>query len=227
MNQNIITTYGGTLRPIPEESRSYGVLLQADWPSGVSLQVVELAQRPNILVNREGEILFRMIFRKDEFWEDSVERTARKIAQGAYVRQKTAKERAAYLVKKDQLTSCMNQTKWLELRQAMQEEMRFPPAYTFKLLDEMESLEDWNTSVIPDHIGDWEPEFLPPPMLVLVEWLKIDPRLAKGRGRLIDPEITDVSNQLREVLARHNISYEERYAAFIIYGYRRPGQFLK
>ena len=226
MNQNLITTYGGTLRSIPEKYRSYGVLLQADWPNGVSLQVVELAQRPNILIYREGEILFRMVLRK-ESWEDAVERTARKIGQGAYDRQKTAKERAAYLVKKDQLTSCMNQTKWLKLRQAMQEEMPFPPAYTFKLLDELEPPEDWNTSAAPSYIGDWESGCLSPSMLVLVEWLKIDPRLAKGRGRLIEPEITDASNQLREVLARYNISYEERGAAFLIYGYRRPGQFVK
>lgn len=217
MKQSIIT-YGGTLRPITEEH----CILNAEWSSGVSLQVFKWAERPNILVYREDELLFRMVCQRGDAWEDAVKRTARKIGQGAYDRQKTAEERAIYLVERDQLTSCMNKTKWMELRQAMQKEMPFPPAYTLKLIDRTEDLEDRKKSVIPTYMGDWGLECLPPSLLVLVEWLKIDPRLAKSRGGLIEPEITDASDQLREVLTRHSIPYEEQGTSFVIYGYRRP-----
>lgn len=220
MDQSVLERYGGTIQPVTAKC-SHNVLLRAHWPNGISLQVVELAGHSNIFICRSDEVLFRMILRRDEIVEDVLERTARKISQGGYDRQKTAKQRAAYLVKRDQLVSCMNQTKWMELRRAMKEEMPFPPAYTFKLLDEPDSPENGQSTSLSFHGGDWEPEFLLPSMLVLVEWLKIDPRLAKSRGRLVEPEIIDARKPLREILTRCSIPYEEHDPDFIIYGYRR------
>ncbi len=86
MKQSILT-YGGTLRPITEEN----CILNAEWSSGVSLQVFEWAECPNILVYREDELLFRMVCQREGAWENAVKRTARKIGQGAYDRQRPPK----------------------------------------------------------------------------------------------------------------------------------------
>lgn len=121
------------------------------------------------------------------------------------------KQKAFTAVKERGLYSCMNDTKWNELRQAMLNEMPFPPIYVIKsLLNDDCSIEN---EIYKDSIelGEWyyfgE--------TVDIEWVKIRPRRIKP-----DRSVEDESGRLEELLRKYNIPYEKSGDVFCIYGYR-------
>ena len=129
------------------------------------------------------------------------------------------KKKIQDIIAQRQLTSCMNDTKWNELRTAMTEEMPFPPPYSVKFLD-------CAAPVPPDthHTGDWHYVYAIDGEAFngayAVEWIKIVPKLIKPKGRLIPPDITDASAELIDILKKHSIPYEEKDGEYIIYGYK-------
>lgn len=125
------------------------------------------------------------------------------------------KERVRKIVQQRNLCSYMNDTKWNELRNAMMNEMPFPPPFILKFLDVNYS-GDWSCDwyygfAIEGHYFNGA---------FAVEWIKIRPRYLKYRGQLIEPEVIDAEDKFIEILKRYSIPYEVSDGVYCIYGYR-------
>lgn len=131
------------------------------------------------------------------------------------------REQMLRIVAQRQLTSMMNDTKWLELQEAVST-LPFPPAYIEKLLtDDDAAYEDKTFEKEPTYFGDWAPFYNEGmPLFFSIEWMKIRPRYSKYRGRLIPNEIIDETAELVTILKRLSIPFEEDNGTFMIWGYR-------
>ncbi|MCD8073238.1 MAG: hypothetical protein LUE10_08795 [Alistipes sp.] len=117
------------------------------------------------------------------------------------------------------LGGVMNDTKWLELQQAILEELPFPPPNVIKRLGK-----EVDEHVLDKDVwwcGSWRNYYDEGmPQLVTIQYVKVRPRLAVHRGRLISPEIIDCTKEFLDILHRLNIPYEQEGHIFTIYGYR-------
>lgn len=132
------------------------------------------------------------------------------------------KRKAFRIVQQRQLCSCMNDTKWRELRRAMGYEMPFPPPFILKTLfdREMQQPEGMQDAFYP---GDWEDAFAYGADQfdgIAIEWIRIHPRLLEHRGRLIPPRLLDASDRLECLLQTYHIPFEKQGVDYVIYGYR-------
>lgn len=131
------------------------------------------------------------------------------------------KEKVKKIVLQRNLCSYMNSTKWNELRNAMLNEMPFPPPFSIKYLD-TEYKEELQHDVY--YLGDWyyglsiDGHYFDASFAI--EWIKIRPRYLKQRGMLIEPEIIDAEDVFVEILKKYSIPYEECSGVYYIYGYR-------
>lgn len=134
------------------------------------------------------------------------------------------KKKAFEIVKQKNLCSYMNGTKWNELRNAMLNDMPFPPPYIVKYLFEDECPEEKNFQQDVFYLGDWyegltydnyfHGEFA-------IEWIKVRPRYLKHRGRFVEPEVIDASEKFEEILKQYSIPFEKENGVYCIYGYRK------
>ncbi|MDH7447641.1 DUF6678 family protein [Aquimarina sp. 2201CG14-23] len=119
------------------------------------------------------------------------------------------------------LSSIMNDTKWIVLQQGI-ENLPFPPAYNEKLVQ-------WDNAKFsfkdiekePAYFGDWSSyweEGLP--IFFTIEWLEIRPKYRKIEGRLVPPKIVDETEELINLLNKLYIPFEEENGSIIIYGYK-------
>ncbi len=115
------------------------------------------------------------------------------------------------------LMSCMNNTKWNELRVAVRSELPFPPPFQLKsVLREKPDGEGFDADVT--YLGDWGDESMCP--LFTIEWIRIRPRYLRHRGLPFAAEILSVETQLIEILDRYHIPYQHDGQSIWIYGYR-------
>ncbi len=132
------------------------------------------------------------------------------------------KESVKKIVRQKQLFSCMNATKWKELRSSMLDEMPFQPPFIVKYLFEDGCVDDLRQDV--SYTGDWyyayalDGEYFDASFAI--EWIKVRPRYLKSRGALVEPEMISAESVFIELLKKYNIHYEEDDGAYIIYGYR-------
>lgn len=129
------------------------------------------------------------------------------------------KRKAENIIRERNLCSYMNDTKWNELRNAMLNEMPFPPPFTAKYLFENDD-EGMNFQEDVYCLGDWEDYDGYLDNWFAVEWIKIRPRYLKRRGVLIEPKIIDGEDTFIRILEKYNIPYNESNGTFCIYGYR-------
>lgn len=122
-------------------------------------------------------------------------------------------------IKRRGLTSYMNNTKWMELQAAIENELPFSPPYVRKDLAGPEPRHEFREDV--GSWGDWSVETLYP--LYTIEWLKIRPRYLKHRGQLISPEVVSCEADLLAILKRYQIPFVSRDGFFMIYGYASDG----
>lgn len=132
------------------------------------------------------------------------------------------KDEVKLIVRQKQLSSIMNDAKWLKLQTAILSTPEFEPAYCVQLLtDEIE-----HSPVIgkaPTYSGwellyeDWE--YAPPPFFN-IKWMAIQPLREIYRGRLVNSKIINQSDILYNILHKYNIPFEKEEHTFIIYGYR-------
>lgn len=134
------------------------------------------------------------------------------------------KDEVELIVRRKQLSSIMNDTKWLKLQTAILSTAEFEPAYIVQLLtDEIEYSPVFGRT--PTYLGDWKLifenwEYAPPPFFN-IKWMAIQPLLEIHKGRLVNPEIIDKSDILLNILHKYHIPFEkEREHTFIIYGYK-------
>lgn len=135
------------------------------------------------------------------------------------------KKRALSVIEKRNLCSCMNDTKWGELRYAMLKEMPFPPPYILKTIFEDECPQEKYFQKDETFIGDWNEGFLCDESLdakgwFIIEWIKVRPCYLKYRGKLVEPERIDAAKKFEEILTKYSIPYEENKGIYCIYGYR-------
>lgn len=114
------------------------------------------------------------------------------------------------------LVSVMNETKWAELRAAVQSELPFAPAYQLKVV--------LNPVPHPEHFesdvswwGDWSDECLLP--FYEIEWLRIRPRFLRSRGRLVALEVQSVEAAFMEIVLRYQIPHRCDSDTIWIHGY--------
>jgi hypothetical protein len=139
------------------------------------------------------------------------------------------KEKIMEIISEKGMYSCMNNTKWRELKKGI-EALPFEPPYAVKTVNEEEN-ESHKFGKDVSHLGDWGDfegdniDELGSDMIRIpfyaVEWIKVRPRYTKHQGRLL-PEVIveDITEDFLAILIKHNIPYEEDNGAFIIHGYR-------
>ncbi|MDY3914039.1 MAG: DUF6678 family protein [Phocaeicola sp.] len=134
------------------------------------------------------------------------------------------KDEVELIVRRKQLSSIMNDTKWLKLQTAILSTAEFEPAYIVQLLtDEIEYSPVFGRT--PTYLGDWKLifenwEYAPPPFFN-IKWMAIQPLLEIHKGRLVNPEIIDKSDILLNILHKYHIPFEKEHEhTFIIYGYK-------
>ena len=121
-------------------------------------------------------------------------------------------------VERRDLTSYMNDTRWRELRDAV-ETLPFPPV--FQRQDVLGPREPLWVSDQMSCLGDWSHEGLEP--FFMIEWIRVVPKLWAEQGRLIPmKQVGDCTVELREALDRLRLPYREDGRGFWIYGYA-PG----
>lgn len=113
------------------------------------------------------------------------------------------------------LVSIMNNTKWRELQDAVINTLLFPPPYQCKyLLEEILHPEEFETDVW--YWGDWHEGIEP---FYNVEWIRVRPRYLKHRGRLVSPELMDITDDFVNILKSLSIPYRLDNDTYYIYGY--------
>lgn len=113
------------------------------------------------------------------------------------------------------LVSVMNDTKWRELQDAVINTILFPPPYQAKyLLEDRLYPEEFETDV--SYWGDWIEGIVP---FYSVEWIRVRPRYLKHRGRLVSPEVIDITDEFVKLLKELFIPYRLENDTYIIYGY--------
>ena len=123
------------------------------------------------------------------------------------------------IVNRDQLVSCMNNTKW------------------HRLLSELNPIQvDKRVKYIDSDIpSNWQPgAWMPVPGYVefsggptpfrYIEWLEIKKVASKHIGMLVSDRLTDRSGDIQNVIGQMNLDYEESDLSFVIFGYRRASQ---
>ena len=141
----------------------------------------------------------------------------------------TKKEKIMRIVSQKGMYSCMNNTKWRELKKGV-ETLPFEPPYVVKTVDE-EINESHKFDKDVSHCGDWgdfdgdHADELGSDMIRIpfyaVEWIKVRPRYIKHQGHLMPEAIAeDITEDFLAILKMYNIPYEEDNGTFIIYGYR-------
>ena len=126
--------------------------------------------------------------------------------------------RVREFVQQNRLVGAMNNTKWRELREAM-DEWGNAPAYEIKYLFDEKSEAEVEQAVAETTvaIGDWGDEHFYP--MFDIEWVKIRKLRSVFRGHLIAREIVDNSEGIRAILEQFTIPYVENEFCFTVYGY--------
>lgn len=125
------------------------------------------------------------------------------------------KKKIQAVVYEKQLSSILNNTKWEKLQNGVLTTLPFPPPFQAKyVLEEKPVPETFDEDVW--YLGDWIEGLLP---FYSVEWIRVRPRCVKHRGRLIKPDLIDITEDFRTLLTNIQIPYIEKDNSFFIYGY--------
>lgn len=125
------------------------------------------------------------------------------------------KEKVMEAVSKRQLASVMNTTKWTELQTAVHNNLPFPPPFQAKyVLTESPSPNEFEEDVW--YFGDWVEGLMP---FYAVEWIRVRPRRVVHTGRLIPPELIDITEEFIGILRDYSIPYYQSNDSIYIYGY--------
>ncbi|WP_144511009.1 DUF6678 family protein [Bacillus sp. FJAT-22090] len=125
------------------------------------------------------------------------------------------KLRVIKTVAEKNLVSIMNDTKWRELQDAVINNLLFPPPYQAKyLLEDILHPEEFESDVW--YWGDWKEGIEP---FYHVEWIRVRPKYLKHRGRLVSPELIDITDDFIKLLKELSIPYQLDDDTYYIYGY--------
>ena len=115
-------------------------------------------------------------------------------------------------ISENQLSSCMNNTKWKELVDEITSIEGYEPLVNIKLIFDAGNnntfSQVWWEEVERDGFE-------------LIEWMQIKPFEIEKSASLIEQKLTDYTEVLKKGLDKHNIEYHYENEAFTIYGYKR------
>ncbi len=138
------------------------------------------------------------------------------VEYGKYDNKKTQNEKILEVIQQRQLTSYMNNTKWIELIKEIRQISCLPIMYK-TVFDASAPEFYWTID------GDEHFEFM---NKALIEWFKISGNIkeCENLGRLLTPKVVlhNVNDKIVDILQRHSIYYEydETDNSYIVYGYR-------
>lgn len=130
-----------------------------------------------------------------------------------------AKVKVREIVARKNLLPQMNDAQWIALQSGI-DALSFPSAFIERRVIDPDDMDHGNLADAPTYYGDWSSyweEGLPP--FFMIEWLKVRPRYAQHRGRLIAPKILDETDGFKALLDHHHIPYSYDDGTFTIYGY--------
>lgn len=123
------------------------------------------------------------------------------------------------------LTSCMNNTKWNELINAINDELPFCPPYDLKLIFEEDDSKFYRAvqSKSLCCADCYDDETFNDFGNYLIEWIKILPRYWERVGGQLYYRLVEHSceKEFLKVLHKYSIPYEYRDGIYTIYGYKR------
>ncbi|KOR90303.1 DUF6678 family protein [Paenibacillus solani] len=109
----------------------------------------------------------------------------------------------------------MNNTKWTELQNAVLNTLPFPPPFQAKyVLTETPTPNEFEDDVW--YVGDWVEGLIP---FYAVEWIRVRPRRIVNIGRLMPPELIDITEEFIGILKEYSIPYYQSNDSIYIYGY--------
>lgn len=225
---NSLDARSGIIQPkIEAADGESSVLFQISWHGGVNFYVVGWNHFGWYFAGRKGEQLsgIQGNYKKiNDTVIAGMQRIIDEIESGKYNGKKTESEKIKDIVQQRQLVSYMNNTKWRELIDAINQIAGFREQLQIKyktVFDEADPEFYWTVS------GD---EYFEHDNHAKIEWLKIRGGIPKTdnerRGRLLPPTPTewlDGSDKIAEILQKYSIDYEydEAENVFTIYGYRQ------
>lgn len=116
-------------------------------------------------------------------------------------------------VEQEQLTSCMNDTKWRRAISALESISGFRPSFRVRCItDSSDPPRQWD-HFFPYHI----------PTHAHIEWLEIDPVVRTHRGHLVADGEQDFTSAVARALCAARIPFSLEAGAIRIWGYIRPG----
>jgi hypothetical protein len=118
-------------------------------------------------------------------------------------------------IRKHQLSSCMNNTKWKRLINAITSKKEYAPNVKIKLIFD-KSEEDEKIEFCPVWWKNIEQDGFE-----VIEWLKINSIEKEYLGRLVEPKFTDHYEFIKKSIKKSNVNYEYENSIFTIYGYKR------
>ena len=212
----------GKIHEIPLQNTKYWqVAFDVSWKCGLHFIVVESLFRRggHYYVERDKQAVSpTYCFNKiDNELFKRMQRMIDEIDSGKYRNKKTLSEKIHSLVEQKGLVSYMNNTKWHELFNAVNENIPYIDLQYKTIFEDKSPDEYWEL------YGDEEIEHM---NLAQIEWLKIKPIKTEYThiGMLVSPKIQtyDKNSEILKILHQYNISYEydETEQVFIIYGYK-------
>lgn len=183
----------------------------------IRLEIVPTGKYFHLIVFKNEEILRHFVAYGEAECEKLKNSLEQKIHRGDFTHQKTFHEKVARYVQTNQLQSFMNNTKWKELREAM-DALEHSPAFIVKyLLNEEQETPDFED--IPRYAGDWSEDCFSASFAI--EWLKIHAKFRSFQGHLLPDAVADFSDVIQAALEKHHIPYEKQGDIFTIFGYKQ------
>ena len=113
------------------------------------------------------------------------------------------------------LVSLMNDTRWTAFSGAIKAELPFTPAFQRKnVLSPTPHPEQFDDA--PWYTADWDAGLV---HAVEIEWIRVRPRRVISRGRLLSPQIDDITEQFAGIVERLRIPHERQADVFTVIGY--------
>ena len=199
-----------------------GYTLYVVWPSGIRLQVISQPYYQYLDIVKDDTPLYALRSRQKEEFISYVKNTVRDINAGKFRKQKNYREQAFQLIQERNLTSYMNNTKWLKFLEIVNEKLPFKPDYVYKLLSDSPDRSDIQPfREIPRNLGCYCGECFPR-RFYEIEWVRITPKYAVNHGGRLSEKLAffDETEELIQELQKAHIPFETDQQDIIIYGYR-------
>lgn len=202
-----------------EEDVYYCKVIDIRWKGDIHFEVETSKGNGWYFVSRDKQVISNLyhFYKIDDRTVTHMQQLINDIENGRYNRMKTLREKIVTIVEERGLTGCMNATKWKELLNEIETNLREIPFMYKTLFDENEPKYFWTLA------GD---EHIKHINTAVIEWMKINPVYVKRvyQGALLDDKIQvySLESELVSILKKYNIPYEyaENEKVYIIYGYK-------